>query len=207
LLVSAVSPETWSNPLLWNSISHGFLKEELGFLTRKEQTAAQQKGVKTCCYTKVGDTLLTKSGRKVSRWTVIAPSFDEQRILAKNLATNRTRKFAPSSDHIVIPPDAEVPESLRKQLPKDVGVCRATGPGTCLGQYKLYSKTEFEVIDIQQESIAILPLDFTVEDGEPAWSISGEHHLDAHNIFLARNQVKLPTRLTSEIESQIREMF
>ena len=151
--------------------------------------------------------MLTKSGRKVSRWTVIAPSFDEQRILAKNLATNRPRKFAPSSDHIVIPPDAEVPESLRKQLPKDVGVCRATGPGTCLGRYKLYSKTEFEVIDIQQESIAILPLDFTVEDGEPAWSISGEHHLDAHNIFLARNQVKLPTHLASEIESQIREMF
>ena len=162
--------------------------------------------MKTCCYTKVGDTLLTKSGRKVSRWTVIAPSFGEQRILAKNLATNRTRKFAPSSNHIVIPPDAEVPECSASSSQR----CRCMQghrTGTCLGQYKLYSKTELEVIDIQQESIAILPLDFTVEDGEPAWSISRKHHLDAHNIFLARNRVKLPTHLTSEIESQIREMF
>ena len=149
---------------------------------------------------KVGDLLLLKSGRKVSRWTII--QVEEQGFRAKNLATRRTRKFTADSKHIIIPPDAEVPESLRKQIPRDVGVCRATGL-----RYKLYSKTELEVIDIQQESESVISFDFAVEDGEPAWNLAEEKHVNARNSFFVQNEVKLPAHLISEIEAQIGESF
>jgi len=148
-----------------------------------------------------GDTVLVKRGRKVSQWTII--QVEEKGFRAKNFATNKTRKFASNSGHIIVPPDVEIPGSLRKQLPRDIGVCRATEHR----RYKLYSKTELEVIDIQQESISVIPFEFAIEGGEPAWKTNGGDHVDARNIFFARNPVKLPGHLTSEIEVQISEMF
>ena len=137
---------------------------------------------------KVGDLLLLKSGRKVSRWTII--QVEEQGFRAKNLATRRTRKFTADSKHIIIPPDAEVPESLRKQIPRNIGVCRAPGL-----RYKLYSKTELEVIDIQQESVSVISFDFAVEDGEPAWNLAEEKTCERAQQLLCSKRGEAPRPL------------
>ena len=155
------------------------------------------------CHFKTGDTLLTKKGGKISRWLII--SVETGAFRARNPATGQIRKFRSQPGRIIVPPDEEVPESLRKQFPKGIGVCRAIG--SQFGAYKLFLKSDLETIDLQQESISVFPIDFTIKDGEAVWSTEGETHVDARNVFFARKAVKLPSHLAKEIEAQVTEQF
>ena len=77
-------------------------------------------------YCKTGDSILVKQRGRKTKWEVLEVG-DGRSCKAKNSATGQVKPFQIKESHIVVPPDSEVPESLRQQLPRSIGVCRWIG--------------------------------------------------------------------------------
>jgi hypothetical protein len=156
-------------------------------------------------YCKTGDSILVKQRGRKTKWEVLEVG-DGRSCKAKNSATGQVKPFQIKESHIVIPPDSEVPESLRQQLPRSIGVCRCIGSSS--GEaYQLFSTKTLEVIAIQQQALSVIPVDFTIRNGEVRWDTPGLEEVESRRTFVGGRAISFPRSLAVEIEQQVGERF
>jgi len=73
--------------------------------------------------------------------------------------------------------------------------------------YQLFSTKTLEVIAIQPQALSVIPVDFTIRNGEVRWDTPGLEEVESRRTFVGGGAINFPRFLAVEIEQQVGERF